>query len=376
MLRTYKFKNYNFMLCFFVIALSVIGYLAIGSAKESVQSRQLYGIFVGVAAMIIISFINYDLYGKVKWFIYGINIVLLIMVLVAGVNVNGSTRWINIGFQFQPSELAKIMLILFFSQFIMEVREKLNSLPMIGILCALMLVPLLLVFKEPDLSTSIMIVITFCIMIFIGGLNYKTVILVLATVIPIVIGGLVFILNEKNTILEGYQVLRIRAWLDPEKYADAEAYQQINSITAIGSGQLFGKGLNNNVIASVKNGNFISEPQTDFIFAVIGEELGFIGSAAVIILLLLIAIECFIIAHRSKDLSGAIIADAVGCLICIQGFMNIAVATGLLPNTGIPLPFVSYGLTSLVSLYMGIGVVLNVGLQGSKRKNTTDFFGG
>jgi rod shape determining protein RodA len=247
---------------------------------------------------------------------------------------------------------------------------------MIGILCALVLVPLLLVFKEPDLSASIMIVVTFCIMIFVGGLNYKTVILVLATVIPIVIGGLVFILNEKNTILEGYQVLRIRAWLDPEKYADAEAYQQINSITAIGSGQLFGKGLNNNVIASVKNGNFISEPQTDFIFAVIGEELGFIGSAAVIILLLLIAIECFIIAHRSKDLSGAIIADAVGCLICIQGFMNIAVATGLLPNTGIPLPFVSYGLTSLVSLYMGIGVVLNVGLQGSKRKNTTEFFGG
>ena len=134
---------------------------------------------------------------------------------------------------------------------------------------------------------------------------------------------------------------------------------------------LLGKGLNNNVIASVKNGNFISEPQTDFIYAVIGEEMGFIGAASVIVLLLLIAFECALIAKRSKDLCGAIIADAMAGLVCIQGLMNIAGATGFLPNTGIPLPFVSYGLTSLVSLYFGIGIVLNVGLQGSKRKTST-----
>ena len=129
--------------------------------------------------------------------------------------------------------------------------------------------------------------------------------------------------------------------------------------------------LNNNVIASVKNGNFISEPQTDFIYAIIGEELGFIGAVAVIVLLILIAKECLRIAKYSTNLSGAIIADAMAALIAIQGFLNIAVATGFMPNTGIPLPFVSAGLTSLVSLYMGIGVVLNVGLQCDKRSGST-----
>ena len=137
-------------------------------------------------------------------------------------------------------------------------------------------------------------------------------------------------------------------------------------MTAIGSGQLWGKGLNNNVIASVKNGNFISEPQTDFIFAVIGEEFGFVGCCIVIGILVLIVLECISIARKAKNLSGTIIAAGVAALVGFQGFMNISVATGLLPNTGIPLPFVSYGLTSLWSAYIGMGFVLNVRLQGRK----------
>lgn len=372
MLRQYKLRNYNFKLIFFVIALSLIGYFAIGSAKESVQDRQFYGIVVGILLMIIVSLVDYNLYSHVMWIIYGLNIVLLLSVLLFGVEVNGSTRWINIGFQFQPSELAKILLILFFSQFIMKNKERINSIRTIAILIGLIAVPLFLIFSEPDLSTTIMVVITFCVMLFIGGLDYKIVLCVLGTIIPLGIAFFSIILQDDQSILHGYQITRILAWLDPEKYADSAAYQQLNSITAIGSGQLLGKGLNNNVIASVKNGNFISEPQTDFIYAVIGEELGFIGAAAVIVLLLLIAIECMRIAHLSKNLSGAIIADAMAGMICIQGFMNIAVTTGFLPNTGIPLPFVSYGLTSLVSLYIGIGVVLNVGLQANKRKNTIE----
>ena len=122
----------------------------------------------------------------------------------------------------------------------------------------------------------------------------------------------------------------------------------------------------NNVIASVKNGNFLPEPQTDFIFAVVGEELGFVGSATVILLLILIAMRCVSAARSAKDTAGTVIAAGIGSLIAFQGFMNIAVATMLMPNTGLPLPFVSYGLTSLVSLYIGIGLVLNVRLQ---RKN-------
>ena len=142
-------------------------------------------------------------------------------------------------------------------------------------------------------------------------------------------------------------------WLQPEKYAD-DAYQQQNSIMAIGSGQLLGKGLYNTDVNSVKNGNFISEPQTDFIFAVVGEEMGFLGSALIIILLLLITIECIIIAKRAKDLSGRLLCCGVVALIGFQSFVNICVVTGLMPNTGLPLPFVSYGLTSLVSSFIAV----------------------
>ena len=366
MLRTYKLKNYNFRLVVWVIALSLIGYFAIGSAKESVQDRQMYGMIVGIILMILVSLVNYSYYAFARWVIYGVNLAFLILVMVAGVEVNGSKRWLNIGFQFQPSELAKILLILFFAQFIMKNKSSLNSLPTIFMAFLLLAIPLALIFKEPDLSTTLMVTITFVLMLFVGGLSYKIVFTVLGLSIPLGVAFFSIILSDDNTLLQGYQINRILAWLDPEKYADSEAYQQINSITAISSGQLWGKGLNNNVIASVKNGNFISEPQTDFIYAVIGEEMGFVGAVSVIILLILIALECFRIARYAKDDMGALICAGFGGLISFQGFMNIAVNIGLLPNTGIPLPFVSYGLTSLVSLYIGIGVVLNVGLQTTK----------
>ena len=135
---------------------------------------------------------------------------------------------------------------------------------------------------------------------------------------------------------------------------------------AIGSGQLLGKGYNTNEISSVLNGGFVSESQTDFIFTVVGEEFGFIGGCSVIVLILLIAIECMVIAGRAKDLTGQLIATGMGAWIGFQGFLNIGVATGALPNTGIPLPFVSAGLTSLVSCFAGMGFVLNVRLQGKK----------
>ena len=369
MFRQYKFQNYNLRLVIFVIALGIIGYFAVGSAQESLRQRQMFGIILGIVLMFFLSFTDYSIYRYLYWIFYFFNIILLALVLSPlGVEVNGSKRWINIGFQFQPSELAKILLILFFAQFIMKYKEKINSPRILITMILLLAAPLYLVFKEPDLSTSIMIVVAFCVMIFVGGLSYKIVLTLLAVIIPTVVAFFVVILkpDAEKTILQGYQVTRILAWLEPEKYADSAAYQQLNSITAIGSGQLFGKGLDNNVIASVKNGNFISEPQTDFIFAIVGEELGFIGSAGVVILVLLIVWECLLIGRNAKDLAGCLIACGVAGLIGLQAFLNIAVATGLAPNTGIPLPFVSYGLTSLVSLFGAIGIVINVGLQTKK----------
>ena len=201
---------------------------------------------------------------------------------------------------------------------------------------------------------------------FLGGLSYKFVGTVLAITIPAVVLFLVIAVQPNQPILKDYQQNRILAWLEPEKYSNDESYQQLNSLRAIGSGQLSGKGYNNDDTMSVKNGNFVLEPQTDFIFAIIGEELGFVGCCAVIFLLLLIVISCILTGLRAKDTEGRIICGGVAALIGIQSFINIGVATMILPNTGLSLPFVSYGLTSLVCFFMGIGFVLNVGLQPNK----------
>ena len=184
--------------------------------------------------------------------------------------------------------------------------------------------------------------------------------------VPVGIIGVVLIMKQALP-LKPYQYKRIMSWLQPYNpaYAD-DSYQQQNSIIAIGSGQLWGKGLNNSSITSLKNGDFISEPQTDFIFAIVGEELGFIGCLIVIILLLLIVFECILIAKNAKDLGGRLICCGMAALIGFQSFINICVTTGLMPNTGLPLPFVSYGLTSIMSLFIGLGMVLNVGLQARK----------
>lgn len=305
---------------------------------------------------------------KFYWIFYIINIILLLLVRFTGTNAGGAQRWLNIlGIQFQPSETAKILLILFYAKFIMVHKEKLNTFRVLVTMFLLLIPPWVLIYKQPDLSTSIMILIIFATVLYIGGLRYKIIFGFLAVMIPSLIILLGIVLQPNQDIIKDYQQKRILAWLQPENYANAEGYQQANAIMAIGSGQLFGKGLNNNVISSVKNGNFISAPQTDFIFAIIGEELGFVGSCVVIGLLMFITIECIMIARRSKDLSGTLICSGMAILVGAQSFLNISVTTGILPNTGIPLPFISAGLTSMVCLYIGMGFVLNVRLQCIKK---------
>ena len=244
--------------------------------------------------------------------------------------------------------------------------EKINTIQIIGISMILVGIPLLLIFKQPDTSTSIAIALIFISLLFIAGLSYKIVMTVLGITIPVGLIGFSMILHMAQTS-DDYRFGRIMAWLYPKDKRWAEiADQQQNSIMAIGSGQLWGKGLNNSVATSMKNANYIVEPQTDFIFAVAGEELGFIGTTVIICLLLFIAIECILIARKAKDLSGKLICCGMAALVGFQSVFNLFVATGLMPNTGIPLPFVSYGLTSLLSMYMGMGFVLNVGLQPKK----------
>ncbi len=366
MLKQYQLRDFRLRLVVFVYTITILGILVIGSAKEEYQSQQVIGMVLGTIAMLAFALMDYRFMLRFYWLIYLLNMVFLVGVALIGTEVNGSKRWLDLGFlRFQPSELTKLLLILFFAKFFSKYRESISSFKTIIISGILLLIPLYLVKEQPDLSTTLTIAFVFCVLIFVGGLSYKIIGAILAVLIPSAIIFINLIMQEGQQILDDYQFRRIMAWLNPAEYAD-DAYQQQNSIIAIGSGQLYGKGLYNNDISSVKNGNFIVEPQTDFIFAVTGEELGFIGCAAVIILLALIVMECLWIAKNSKEREGMIICCGFGGLIAFQSLVNISVATGLMPNTGLPLPFVSYGLTSLVMLYMGIGIVLNVGLQPKK----------
>ncbi|MDO4292007.1 MAG: FtsW/RodA/SpoVE family cell cycle protein [Eubacteriales bacterium] len=367
MFRKYKLKNFDFILVLLVAVLNIIGILAIGSAEESVQNKQIIGMALGLAAMLVVAFIDYSWILRFAWLGYLAALGTLVLVLFYGRVTNGARRWLELGFfDLQPSETAKILLILFYAQFIMKYKDRLNTLRVLFLAVFFIVPPLALIYKQPNLSTTILVAVLFCVLMFVGGISWKIIGGILAVAVPGVLVFLSIVMQEGQTLIENYQRNRIMAFFDPEAYADTQAYQQLNSVIAIGSGQLWGKGLNNTDIASVKNGNFLPESQTDFIFAVIGEELGFIGSAAVILLLILIAMRCVSIARTAKDTAGMVIAAGVGAMIGVQGFMNIAVATMLMPNTGLPLPFVSYGLSSLVSMYIGIGFVLNVRLQ---RKN-------
>ncbi len=363
----YRFKHYRISLVLLVTALSVIGVFVVGSAQQSYQIQQLQGVILGLIAMAVVSLIDYNWILKFYWVMYAVNIVMLITVLLFGENVNGATRWLNLGFvQFQPSDLTKLILILFFARFLSD-RETIVSDKKTIIQAVALLVPsLILVYKQPNLSNTICLALLFCVLMYMAGLNYKFIGTVLAIAVPTAVILFIIVIQPNQPLIKEYQQTRILAWLYPEEYESEEAYQQLNSIMAIGSGQLTGKGYKTDSTVSVKNGNFISEPQTDFIFAIIGEELGFVGCCVIIILILLIVVDCIIVGMRARDTAGRIICSGVGGLIGIQSFINIGVATMTLPNTGISLPFVSYGKTSVICLFIGIGFVLNVGLQPNK----------
>ena len=371
MFKQYQFRNYNIRLVIFVIALSIMGILVVGSANENYQLRQLVGLILGLIVMAAASLFDYNWVLRFQWVFYVVIVGFLVATKLWGVDVNGSKRWLEIpviDFQFQPSELAKIIIILFFAKFLADRIDDMKKNRTV-LLALLLVAPILfLILDQPDLSTTIAASLVFCSLIFVAGISYKWVLGVLAVLVPSVAVLIYLILTENPILLEGYQANRILAWLYPDRYPDISRQQQ-NSIMAIGSGQLTGKGLDNNVVASVKNGNFLSEPQTDFIFAIAGEELGFIGCCLMVILIFLIVFELLNMARKARDMSGALICTGLAALIGFQSFLNISVATGLIPNTGLPLPFVSYGLTSLVSLYLGVGIALNVGLQQSSYGN-------
>ncbi|MFA4033093.1 FtsW/RodA/SpoVE family cell cycle protein [Blautia stercoris] len=365
MIKQYRLRDYNFRLVIFLIGLTFTGVLLVGSAEPALRNKQFLGMMLGVAIMLIVSLMDFSWILNFYWILYGCNIILLLSVWIFGTESNGASRWLRIGgFQFQPTELSKILIVMFFARFFMEHEENLNTLRTLVQTAILAAIPLMLIFSQPDLKNTITVVILICIMLYLAGLSYKIIGGAILIIVPLVVVFLFIVVQPNQKLIKDYQRDRIMTFLhsEEEEYSD-DVIQQNNSVMAIGSGQLTGKGLNNNEVASANKGNFVSESQTDFIFSVAGEELGFIGSAAILIVLFLIICECIRTGWKAKDLSGKLICCGVASIIAVQGFINICVATGIAPNTGTPLPFVSYGLSSMVSLYTGMGLVLNVGLQ-------------
>ena len=303
MFKKYQLRSYNFRLVILLIVTSVYGIAVINSADSSYTIKQCAGLLLSLFVMVVVSLIDYNWLLRFYWIMYALNFVLLVLVLALGSESKGAQRWINIGgFRFQPSELTKILLIMFTAKLISLYKDRLNTARFLIVLAVLLLVPIALILMQPNLSTTILLALILFTIIFCAGLSYRIMGIALLCIVPVTIILGIYISNPNQKLLKDYQRNRIMSFLYPEneEYAD-DIEQQNNSKTAIASGELVGRAFSNDTsVTSVNDGNFVSENQTDFIFAVAGEEYGFIGCVIIVLLLLAIAFECIRMSLRSE----------------------------------------------------------------------------
>lgn len=380
--QTLHLSNLNFKIILYALILSIIGIFMVHSATQNeavtgmftTTQKQILGLVIGIVLMGILTCIDYHKLIKYSIVFYAISMALLIYVkYINPLNISNANRWMHLpGFgTIQPSEFSKVAVVLMAVFVLVRIQKRINNVFYLLTYFVVTGVTVYLVYVEPDLSTSMIIVCALAAMVFVCGISWKWVGGVLG-VVAICAAALLFCIYEPEQktlnwfidkeILQQYQVNRINSYFFPEDYPD-QTRQQLNSVMAIGGGQLTGKGLNNSTYESVKNGNFLSEEQCDFIFAVVGEELGFAGSAFIILIYLLLFIEGLRIAGRSPDLEGKLIASGFVTMLLVQCFINMGVAMLLLPNTGTPLPFISAGMSSLISTYIMMGILLNISMH-------------
>lgn len=364
-------KKLDFILIITMIILIVIGLYCTRQAfmeseeQNSIFIKQLAGILIGFVMIAVIVLIDYHIISNLSIILYIIMNVVLALTLVIGSNLNNVNRWINIlGIPFQPSELTKVVLILFLAFLCNSLKSKMDKLYLLFILVAVVAIPMALIMLEPHLSSALAILFVFCIMVYCSGIRYKVIGAALAFVLPLVVGLLVAVLvfDLKLPFIEGYQVKRVLSFVSDDENDELSGdYQQNQSIGAIASGGLQGK----LIFSEDDNKNYseIYAKESDFVFAIIGEEFGFIGSFLIIMLYALLVIRCLIISHNAPDYIGNLICMGVSAYFMFQIFINVGVATMLIPNTGLPLPFVSNGLTSLISSMIAVGLVLNIGMR-------------
>jgi len=381
MFKKYTIKNLNVRIIIIVLLLCGIGVLLIRSATmdnidyEGMPKRQIFGIIVGIATMVIMMLVDYNFFFKAWPIVFMTSVVLLVLTRFAGSTTNGAKRWVDlpaIG-TVQPSEFTKIAIVLNLAAILNYRKNHVNSPLTFGMILGLMAPQLLLIVTQPDLSTTILCTLVILTMIYVAKLSYKIIVGALAIVVPAGIWFIFSLLNGDRLFLKEYHVNRILSFVDPQKYQD-KIYQQENAVMAIGSGGFWGKGLNTTSFESVKNGNYLSEAQTDFIFTIGGEETGFFGCMILLGLFIALIIEIMVIAKNADSLGGRLICVGVAGFFTYQTFIHVAVNLWLMPNTGLPLPFVSYGLSSVISSFMLLGLVLNVGLQRKKKEKKESIF--
>ena len=322
--------------------------------------KQLLGVVLGVFAMIALTFIDYHLLNKYKWFIVGGTFLLLALVFVPGLGMEsyGAKRWVSLlGFSIQPSEIAKFALVIFTAGYMSDHHDNVKTfkglLPVLivgGLMC-------ILIMLEPSMSVTMCIAFVTLFMLIIGGMSKKHTLM-----FSIPAGAMVPLL----IVLEPYRLKRLLAFIDPWASPQGEGFQLIQSLYSLGDGGWFGVGLFN----SRQKYLFLPFAESDFILSIIGEEIGFVGTTLLMAVFFLLVYRLIKIALSAKDRFGAMLVSGVAFIIAVQTLLNIAVVTGSIPPTGLPLPFISSGGTSVMVFMAGIGICLNV-LRQSKGEDVS-----
>lgn len=366
-----KLPLFDYILTSLVFGLIIFGIIIIGSATKininqtsSEFKTQIIWFLTGIILMLITAFINYHLICKFYLIFYILNIFVLTLVLLIG-GGNGVSRWL---FGLQPSEFSKIFMIIFIAKFIEKNKDNINEPKNLIFLFFLTIIPIILIVLQPSLSASLVTLAILAFQLFAGNLDIKYIYRSLAVIIPVAIIFLIDLISGKYIIigkfLNDYQLDRIVSALTFNlTSSDPSLYQTKNSVWAIGSGQLLGKGLYNGTVNQL---SYLPESHNDFIFSVVGEEFGFIGCLLLLIVILLMLGRCVYIASKAIDMLGVLLVTGVVGMLSFQIFVNIGVATGILPNTGMPFPFLSYGGSSMWTNMIAIGLILNVGMTRPK----------
>lgn len=342
-----------------VLAACVVGLIAVFSATYSMTNGmrlvmiQGAAFLLGCALMVAISFFDYELLGDASRYIYIGNVILLVLVLFIGMGreSTGTKGWIDLGIvSVQPAEIVKIGFILTFAYHLTRVKEDINYIPTLLLLFLHVGILVGLILLQPDAGTAMVFVFIFLSMLFVAKISYKYV----AAFFAVILVGAPTFWYFKDRFLDQYQIDRLLVFFDPYRDPTGTGYNVIQSEISIGSGQFLGKGY----LQGTQNQlEYLPAKHTDFIFATIGEEWGFIGAVAVVLLLAAIILRCIYIAQHTEDLYGKFICTGVAAMLAFHTFENIGMCLQLMPVTGIPLPFISYGGSSMVTNLLAIGFV-------------------